>query len=320
MRRAIAADFACVPAVRVVMTLDHRCDAEPGPWTIARIAPGEERNRLARLAAEVDFTASIAPETGGILADRARWIAAAGGRSLGSTPAAIELAGHKLRLAAHLAEQGIATPPCRRVVPAAGLPADFPYPAVLKPIDGAGSVETYWVARPDACPDAARALAVAILQPFISGVPLSASFLVDDQGRARLIGVGRQAIVVREGRFGYRGGTVPAVWDRSNPLPRCAVESVAGLRGFVGVDFIQDQATGRATVLEINPRPTTSYVGLARLLSPGALAGAWLAAVGGRATGDGCDWAGWVHAQTPVTYTTDGSVRRHRARIEGAAE
>jgi predicted ATP-grasp superfamily ATP-dependent carboligase len=49
----------------------------------------------------------------------------------------------------------------------------------------------------------------------------------------------------------------------------------------VGVDYLWDDATGLATVLEINPRPTTSYVGLARWLSPGTLARAWLDLVSG---------------------------------------
>ena len=38
------------------------------------------------------------------------------------------------------------------------------------------------------------------------------------------------------------------------------------------------QAREHATILEINPRPTTSYVGLSRLLPPGRLAAAWLGA------------------------------------------
>ena len=59
---------------------------------------------------------------------------------------------------------------------------------------------------------------------------------------------------------------------------RAAVESIPGLRGFVGVDFIWDEGRRRATVLEINPRPTTSIVGLTRILPPGRLASAWIGA------------------------------------------
>ena len=63
-------------------------------------------------------------------------------------------------------------------MPAAGLPRDASYPAVLKPVDGAGSVDTYLVAHAGDIPSAALAMPVALLQPFHAGIPMSASFLV----------------------------------------------------------------------------------------------------------------------------------------------
>jgi predicted ATP-grasp superfamily ATP-dependent carboligase len=281
MRRALAADFAAVPGVRVVMTLDARLPDEPGPWTTVRVGPGQERATLARLASEAEYTTLIAPETGGILADRARWIAVVGGRSLGSSPEAIELTGDKLRLAEHLASHGIATPAVRVVVPADGLPEAFDYPAVLKPIDGAGSVDTFFVASATDVPVQARTQSRALLQPFVVGDPMSASFLVASDGGVFLIGVGRQHIERRDGRFVYRGGSVPAVVSASLDPVRRAVASVPGLRGFVGADFIGNASQGLVTVLEINPRLTTSYVGLRQLLPRGRLAEAWLAAMEG---------------------------------------
>jgi ATP-grasp domain len=82
----------------------------------------------------------------------------------------------------------------------------------------------------------------------------------------------------REGRFRYGGGRLPAprngALGRGGPL--AAVRSVTGLRGFVGVDFVWDETTATAEVIEINPRVTTSYVGLARYYGPGVVASAWL--------------------------------------------
>src|SRR5215217_6986193 len=72
MRRAVAADFAGMRGVRVVMTLDARLQDEPGPWTLARIGHGEELDAFTRLAAAADWTVLIAPESRGILADRTR--------------------------------------------------------------------------------------------------------------------------------------------------------------------------------------------------------------------------------------------------------
>ena len=185
MRRAIAADFAALPGdrARVVVTLDSRLPDDPGPWTIERIDPGQAPHRVRELAGMADFTVLVAPETTGILARLTREFQAAGARVLGSSPDAIDLTGNKDRLARWFFERGIPTPRSRIVIPAAGLPADTEYPAVLKPIDGAGSVDTYYLSERECLPADACKLPVALLQPFVPGVPMSASFLVDQRGQ-----------------------------------------------------------------------------------------------------------------------------------------
>jgi predicted ATP-grasp superfamily ATP-dependent carboligase len=116
----------------------------------------------------------------------------------------------------------------------------------------------------------------ALLQHFVPGVPMSASFLVGDGPQAWLIGTGIQRMAIRNGRFVYEGGTMPTVCPGVTEQLRPALYAVEGLRGFTGVDFIWDPTCRRATILEINPRPTTSCVGLCRLLPPGYFASAWL--------------------------------------------
>jgi predicted ATP-grasp superfamily ATP-dependent carboligase len=284
MRQALAADLASVPGVEVVMTLDHRLPGEPGPWRIVRVGPAAEEVLFRRLAAEADGTIVVAPESNGILAARARLVERVGGRLLGSSPSAIELTGDKAQFAEHLRRQGLSAPETWVIAPNLGLPANFPYPAVLKPIDGAGTLATYLIPGPGACPSPLRSFPRVLLQRFCPGWPLSASFLVRAEGRAWLLGLGRQRVKVRNnGQFVYCGGTVPAAEvgaEAGEPVWQ-ALRSVPGLRGWVGIDFIRDPETGQDTVLEINPRLTTSYIGLRRLVPPGALARAWLAALDG---------------------------------------
>jgi len=278
MRRALAAEFAGLRGrpVRVIVTLDARLPADPGPWLVARIAEGEHVARVRKLARAVDFTVLVAPETRGILACLTRELLEAGARVLGSSAKAVELAGDKARLAARLEALGIDTPRVRTIIPALGLPAGAEYPAVLKPVDGAGSLDTFYLADAQSLPDDARTMPSAVLQRYVPGVPMSASFLVGEGGRAWLIGMGIQRMEIRDGRFVYRGGTLPAYRHRALPQIQPAVQAVAGLRGFAGIDFIWDAEGSHATMLEINPRPTTSCVGLCRLLPPGHLARAWL--------------------------------------------
>ncbi len=271
MRRALAEDFAVVPGVRVVMALDARLPDEPGPWTVVRIGPGQS---ITDLSAVADHTALIAPETGGVLADLARSIP----NSLGCDPDSIELSADKLRLADHLIARGIPTPIGLKVRPSDGLPRDFPYPAVLKPIDGAGSLDTFFVSsHRDSLTDLDDRT-VALLQPYIPGEPKSATFIAGPGQLAMLVGVSRQTISREGRRFSYHGGSI---LDESLPddhPARLAVAAVSGLRGLIGVDFIDDPTTG-PIVIEINPRPTTSCVGLVIALGPGCLAAAWLGVV-----------------------------------------
>ncbi len=273
IRRALARDFAAVPGVRVRMTLDCRLPDEPGPWTVVRPGP----DSLPKLAARSNYTAPIAPETDGVLRDLVVSLTKAGARSIGCSPQAIDLAGDKLRLADHLARSDIRCPSSRRVQPRNGLPADATYPAVLKPVDGAGSVDTYFIEGPDDPTVDRFTPEIGLLQPFIPGEPMSATFLIGRDGTAQLVGVGRQDIRRIGPQIAYRGGTILAESLPLNHPTRRAVGCVPGLMGLVGVDFIHDRATGRATVIEINPRPTTSCVGLVAAIGPGRLAAAWLA-------------------------------------------
>lgn len=313
MRRAIAADFAAIaapPAVSVFMTLDARLPDDPGPWTIERVAAGESIQHLRQLAQSADFTVLIAPETTGILAQLTRALHAAGARTLGSTAEAVDLTGDKLQLALHLQSAGIDTPRTRQVIPAAGFPVDVDYPAVLKPSDGAGSLNTFLIPNPYTAPSEATAMPVAVLQPFQSGAPMSASFLVGDTGEMFLIGIGAQRMVICDGRFEYRGGTLPMTCPGALAQLEPAIACIDGLRGFVGVDFLWEPKQRRATVLEINPRPTTSYVGLSRLLGPGVLARAWLDlydTAAGRNLEQLSSLAERVHRQRPVSFDANGS-------------
>ena len=155
------------------------CDLRLTPARRSRsleIVAGDDPARVQELAIAADFTVLIAPETSGILASLTRELEHAGARLLGSRADAVELAGDKARMAKRLQDLSIDTPPTRTVVPGAGLPPDAPYPAVLKPVDGAGSMDTFYL--PDAMnlPDRARPMPIALLQPFVPGTPMAPVF------------------------------------------------------------------------------------------------------------------------------------------------
>ena len=91
--------------------------------------------------------------------------------------------------------------------------------------------------------------------------------------------------------------------SRAIRLARRAIGAVPGLAGFVGVDLILGRECGCPidTVVEINPRLTTSYVGL-RALARENLAERWLEAMLGQPVGP----IGWREGE--VRFSASGEV------------
>jgi predicted ATP-grasp superfamily ATP-dependent carboligase len=279
MLAAVLADFARVYGVRVTTLLNadavRRCwDAGLDVLTASNDADFDD------LASANDWTLVIAPETEGVLADRCRRVLRAGGRLLGSSPEAVELTADKLRLASHLAAHGVATPSCQS--PDAAESGQFP--AVLKPRDGAGSQATFLVPDREALPSIVEQAGAEvpegefILQPFLAGQAASVAFLVGPRATIPLLPATQE--LSDDGRFRYRGGRIPltgTLAERAVELARRAVAAVSGLAGYVGVDLVLGE---RDAVIEINPRLTTSYVGL-RALARFNLAAAMLGLASG---------------------------------------
>ena len=316
MALALAADFAAVPNLNVRLTLDDRDPPPAGPWQIEPVGLGVELATLAKLALEVDAVLVIAPETRGILLERTRLLEAIGVWSLGSSSSAVADTGDKLRLAGILGRAGLPTPAALVLHPVEPLPTDADYPAILKPIDGAGSLETFRVESSEACdPRSRTSPQPTLFQRMHQGAPRSASFLVDPIGRtATLIGFADQRFEVVDGQYHYRGGTIPAESPASLVAFHEAIRAVPGLGGWVGVDFLLDEEGG-FTILEINPRPTTSFVGWGRLYPPGRLAEAWLACVHGE-TADCHQLLSGRSEGLDIDFTPDGTILERTRGLE----
>jgi predicted ATP-grasp superfamily ATP-dependent carboligase len=318
MRRAIVGDFAAVPGIRVVMTLDDRLTIDVPDRVEVRFLSGVE-GEFESLASEANYTVLIAPESDNILGEWTKYFGRRGTRTLGSSPAAIELTGDKFRLARHFQRHEIPTPPTWTLESRLFDLPGWSGPVVVKPRMGAGSVNTV-IVRDRQFPPWASPRRDYVAQPYLPGTPMSASYLIDTEGGATLLGVARQRIDVDEaGRISYRGGVIGPGSRECPAVVLRAIESVAklepkkmgpvpSLRGFVGIDFLLDDE-GRATILEINPRPTTSYVGLARLYPPGTIAGAWLAASAGPLQGTVWPDRLRLDSKTPaVSFDADGTI------------
>ena len=109
-----------------------------------------------------------------------------------------------------------------------------------------------------------------IVQEFIEGTDVSVS-LISDGKTAIPISLNEQFVELKDDKGTYLGGKLPfesKYKDEAFEIAKKAVESIDGLKGFVGVDLIinaDEKDVYSVYLLEINSRFTTPYVGLKQI-------------------------------------------------------
>ena len=200
---------------------------------------------------------------------------------------------NKQRTAAILSRNGVAVPPDagegRRIV---------------KPVTGCGA---QGVRLTDEGPGAGE-----FAQAYVEGETLSVS-LVGSRVTGNvceyysgnpplLLAVNRQEIAVGDdGRVRYLGGETPVHPDREEEIVEVAVRAmnILGCQGYAGIDII---AGDRIYVVDVNPRPTTSLVGIAAVMEE-EIADILVKASHGEAPAE-------VHLSGSVRFDKDGRISR----------
>jgi predicted ATP-grasp superfamily ATP-dependent carboligase len=289
---SVLSDFRDWGAVRTMITLDDRLEDRISGLKlkklpadeVVRIHTGQHDDVFRSLLQRCDAVLIIAPETDGILARLTEIAEAAQIPLLCSNATAVKVTGNKAICEQIFRQAGLATPATRitSFTLAGQVASELGYPLVTKPLDGAGCEGVCLVIKPS---ELAEALALLrkvtchdqiLLQPFIGGTHASVSLLVS-QDHALPLSLNKQNI--KTGRpFNYSGGIIPLEHPAARSafnLAQAAVLAVPGLRGYVGVDMILEQ--DQAWLIEINPRITTSYVGLHRILTQNLACAIWRA-------------------------------------------
>jgi predicted ATP-grasp superfamily ATP-dependent carboligase len=262
---AVAADLIRIDGCRVTALRDPRILqlALPGCEIVDVLSSYAHGQDIERLSSDADAAIFIAPEFDGILLNTVKRAAANGARLLSPSPSFIRVAADKQRTAETLAAAGVPVPQGIVLESDEPLPDDFPYPAVLKPLHGAGSQDTYVVSGPY---DAAPAYAwPRRLEKYIPGMPASVALLCGPSGRIALMPCTQR--ISDDGRLRYLGGVLPlasGLAERATALAGRALDALPEAIGYVGVDLVlgRDPHGSEDAVIEINPRFTTSYVGL----------------------------------------------------------
>lgn len=288
MRDALVLDLAALGAHDIVTTADPRFPLRRVPQGVEVICLEHGAAPLDALFRRADAAWLIAPETGGCLERLAGRATRRGVQLLGSNAGAIRRAADKASLPRRLAAQRVPHPETRVVrspSEAQSAARRLGFPVVVKPARGAGG-DGVSRARREA--DVALAFARAaraghakrvLVQRFVAGTAASVSLLSDGR-RSVVLAVNGQTRIPGS-RFAYAGGRTPLAHPqaaRARVLALRACRSLPGLKGYVGVDVILT-ATG-AVVIEVNPRLTTSYLGLRASLAANVAALALRACAG----------------------------------------
>jgi predicted ATP-grasp superfamily ATP-dependent carboligase len=263
MLRALADDLLAVAGVELIILHDDRLPAPPADARVQPVSVAAAAfPRLWRAGiAACDAVWPIAPETGGILERLCLDVEAAGKPLLNSPAATVRLATSKLATARQLAAAGVSV---AETLPLPEWPTQTGRPFVIKPDDGVGCEGLRIVRDPARFCRLKQHSQSWIAQPWLEGEALSLSALFAD-GKARLLSLNRQLVEAEGLGLALRGCRVNAREDadgRWQALAGQVAAALPGLWGYAGIDLV----LGRdgPSVLEINPRLTTSYAGLRR--------------------------------------------------------
>lgn len=267
MLEALLSDLLAVPGIEVITTRDARLPPLSLPVQALPVSLKDDVwQRWEECIANADAVWPIAPETGGVLERLSRLVRTQGKMLLNSAPEAVMVTASKVATAQMLVVAGIAAVP---TYVAAAWVGSSSGPWVVKPDDGVGCEDTCLLSDAG---EVQRWLNynnrkdTHVVQPYLPGDAASLSVLCRD-GRALLLSCNRQSIELQQGMFRYRGTVLNGAvqhWDRCEKIAQAVVLAIPGLAGYVGMDvLIRD---GEIIVVEVNPRLTTSYAGLARAL------------------------------------------------------
>lgn len=285
MLAAVAEDFSAIPGTSVTILRDHRIpllSVSAAEQLVVRSAD-EERTAFQQAVRSTDATLVIAPEFGGLLLERTEWAEAENARLLSPGSAFVEIAACKWKTYQHWHAAGVPTIETYFLGDAASWRHLERAEVVTKPRDGAGSEEVVCWKMGKLAKTDLRPSEKILIQPKVFGTAVSCS----------VFGTGADIVPLPAGYqrlskdLKYHGGSLPlpdTLNARAYRLTAQAIRCFPPFRGYVGLDMILGPCPeGTEDVaVEINPRLTSSYVGL-RLLLKNNLAQAMLDVANGKA-------------------------------------
>jgi len=258
MLAAVAKDFLELPDIQVSALSDARlkCDLHEVRQYFVNLNNGYEKV-IDTLADDIDALLIIAPETDNILTSLCEKYSNREFILLNCVAETISLLSDKFATYEYMQSSGVAQIPSYELSMLNEIRSEK---IIIKPKDGVGCEGTRIIENNSKLPHNYAVTEKYLAQPYIRGQNASLSLLCW-KGSCVVLSANMQKIVVHNDSLCLKECRVNAL-DREEFITFCdlLVKKLPGLNGYVGADIIITQH--EVLLVEINPRLTTSYVGL----------------------------------------------------------
>jgi predicted ATP-grasp superfamily ATP-dependent carboligase len=284
MLRSIISDCKIL-GNNITTLIDSRLQAFNPPSEADKIvtvsSPEEFSMHIKELSGVVDAVYVIAPESNRILEKLVETIATSGGISINCEVDAIKRSSNKITVYETVKRIGLKSPETvtlnihekieniRRII------KELEYPLIFKPLDGVGCGGLSIVKDVENIEDAVKKVAKEstneffIAQNLVKGKAVSVS-VISTGDKTLPVTLNRQFVKLEppDKQSGYNGGFVPfdhKLRRKALNTAERVVEAIKGLKGYVSVDMVLTQE--EPIIIEVNPRLTTSYIGLNKAIN-----------------------------------------------------
>ena len=270
MRDALLNDLSALP-YNVVTTLDARLPVPNFQHRYQRIHAEEDAWAIwESIVANVDAVWFVAPETNGYLHQLTALAIKYQKYILGCGIKSIGLCGSKYDSYQFFKQKGIEVVETIRL--SSWINAQSTH-WIVKPDDGAGCDDVFYFKSNAEVHNAILNSPTPsyVIQPYIHGDAASVSCIMH-QGEAYVLSCNKQLLEVENNRFYYQGFIVNGMaqyWHQLANLAKQVANVLPDLNGYVGLDVIvshSDDERVKVTLVEINPRLTTTYSLLAEAI------------------------------------------------------
>lgn len=270
MLKALTAELLEIPSIQLTVLLDFRIEPAILSDSVEIITVSSQQcmyDLLSECIAMSDAVWPIAPEMDQVLQNITALIEGQSKVLLNSSSAAVAVCGDKLLSYQKLDSHQIA------VVNSFELKhflKDSLGQWVIKPKDGAGCLSCYLVSNPGELSQICNQLgdeSKFLIQPYVQGETLSLSCLFS-QGQGWLLCCNQQQVSIHQQQFQLNACLVNIATEHTESyqnLINQVAACIPDLSAYVGIDIIHPE-NELPMILEINPRLTTSYVGVNQAL------------------------------------------------------